>query len=66
MTAGARAFLAEKGPVLDVELSDGQSYVQAMLAGMSGPEKDKTAHAEIAAVWQALKKRLAASKRQAT
>src|SRR5262245_30610816 len=51
MTAGARSFLAEKGPVLDVEMTDRQSYVQAMLAGMSAPAADKAAHAEMRAVW---------------
>jgi chromosome partitioning protein len=66
MTAGARSFLVEKGPVLDTEITDRQAYVQAMLSGMTGPEKDKAAQAEIAAVWQALGKKLASIKRQAT
>jgi chromosome partitioning protein len=65
MAAGARTFLAEKGPVLNVEITDRQAYVQAMLSGLTGPEKDKTAQAEIAALWQALEKRLAVIKGQA-
>jgi chromosome partitioning protein len=65
MTAGARDFLKERGTVLDVEISDRQSYAEAMLGGLTGPEKDKTAKAEIAALWQALRKRLASGKGRA-
>jgi chromosome partitioning protein len=65
MTAGARAFLAEKGEVLAAEVTDRQSYMQAMLSGRTGPEKDKAAHAEIEAVWRDINKRLADIKRQA-
>ena len=65
MTAGARDFLKERGTVLDVEISDRQSYAEAMLGGLTGPEKDKTAKAEIGALWQALRKRLATGKGRA-
>jgi cellulose biosynthesis protein BcsQ len=65
MTEGARGFLEEIGPVLDIEMTSRQSYVQAMLSGRTGPDKDKTAAAEITALWQAIRKRLAAIKRQA-
>jgi chromosome partitioning protein len=64
MTAGARDFLKDRGPVLDVEMSDRQSYAEAMLSGLIGPEKDKTAKAEVAALWQALR-RLASTKGRA-
>lgn len=65
MTAGGREFLAERGVVLDVEITDRQSYAEAMLTGHTGPEKDKTAKAEVVALWLAIKKRLAAIKREA-
>lgn len=65
MAEGAREFLKEVGPVLDVEITHRQSYVQAMLGGRTGAERDKTASAEITALWQVVKRRLAAQKRQA-
>src|SRR5258705_4583926 len=65
MTDGARDFLKDKGTVLDIEITDRQSYAHAMLSGHTGPEQDKIAKAEVAALWQALKKRLAAIKREA-
>jgi chromosome partitioning protein len=65
MAAGARDFLKEVGPVLDAEITHRQAYVQAMLGGRTGAERDKTAAAEIAALWQAVKKRLASKKGQA-
>jgi hypothetical protein len=60
MTAGARDFLKARGTVLDTDVTDRQSYAEAMLGGLTGPEKDKTAKGEIAALWQAIRKRLAA------
>jgi len=63
MTAGARDFLKDKGPVLDVVMTDRESYPKAMLGGRTGPEIDKAAKAEIAALWVAIRKQLAAKKR---
>lgn len=65
MTEGARDFLKAIGPVLDVEITHRQSYVQAMLGGRTGAERDKTAAAEITALWQAVKRRLANKRGQA-
>lgn len=65
MTEGARDFLKELGPVLEPEITLRQSYVQAMLGGRTGAERDKTAAAEVAALWQAVKRRLARNKGQA-
>jgi chromosome partitioning protein len=66
MTAGARDFLTERGEVLDVEMTDRQSYAEAMLSGRTGGEtKDKTAKAEVAALWQALGQRLASTEGRA-
>jgi chromosome partitioning protein len=62
MTDGAREFLKARGHVLDIEMVDRQGYAEAMLSGRTGPEKDKAAKAEIAALWQALRKRLAGGK----
>jgi chromosome partitioning protein len=66
MTEGAREFLQDKGEVLEVEMTDRQSYAQAMMTGHAGPEKDKAAKAEIAAMWGAIEKRLAATTRVAS
>jgi hypothetical protein len=66
MTAGARDFLKLRGTVLDTDVTDRQSYAEAMLGGLTGPEKDKAAKGEIAALWQAIRKRLAAGKGRAT
>jgi chromosome partitioning protein len=66
MTAGARDFLKARGTVLDTDVTDRQSYAESMLGGLTGPEKDKTAKGEIAALWQAIRKRLAAEKGRAT
>ena len=59
MTEGARDFLKDKGDVLEVEMTDRQSYASAMMTGQTGPEKDKAAKTEIAALWVAIEKRLA-------
>src|SRR5258705_9118043 len=63
MTEGEREFLQDKGDVLEVDMTDRQSYAQAMMTSHAGPEKDKTAKGEIAALWVAIAKRLAAATR---
>ena len=65
MTTGARQYLAQLGDVLEVEMANRQSYASAMILGRVGPEKDAAARAEIAALWIALTKRIAANKKQA-
>jgi chromosome partitioning protein len=59
MAQGARDFLKAVGEVLDCDLADRASYQSAMLTGHTGPEKDRAAKAEIAALWGTLQKRLA-------
>jgi chromosome partitioning protein len=63
MRDGARAFLKALGHVLDVEVADRAAYQSAMLTGHTGPEKDRAAKAEIAALWTALQKRVAKASR---
>lgn len=58
MTAGARQYLASKGDVLDVEITNRQSYASAMILGGTASEKDGPARAEIAALWEAIVKRV--------
>lgn len=58
MTAGARQYLAAKGDVLDIEISNRQTYASAMILGGTAAEKDGPARAEIAALWEAIVKRV--------
>jgi chromosome partitioning protein len=59
MTAGAREYMAKKGPVLDVEVLNRQPYASAMILGSTASEADPKGSAgkEIAALWDAIAKR---------
>lgn len=65
MTTGARQYLKPLGDVLDVEMANRQSYASAMILGNAAPENDPAARAEIAALWIAIIKRLAAKQKLA-
>jgi chromosome partitioning protein len=64
MTAGARDYLKRLGDVLEVEITHRQSYSSAMILGGAAPEKDATARAEIAGLWEAILKRLKVAARK--
>lgn len=63
MTEVVRGVLAEKGPVLEVEIVNRQGYVRAMVDGLTGGETDAKgpAGAEITSLYEAIEKRLRAA-----
>jgi len=59
MADGARGYLAQMGPVAEMEIASRTSYPNAMLLGGVAGDADAAARAEITALWGEIAARLA-------